>query len=38
MDRKLARRNIQFGVAMFVLLIALIVGTFAYAYIYLANV
>ena len=38
MDRKLARRNIQFGVAMFVLLFAMVAGTFAYAYIYLANV
>lgn len=38
MDRKLARRNIQFGVAMFVLLIALVVFTFAYAYVYLQNV
>ncbi len=38
MDRKLARRNIQFGVAMFVLMIAMVVGAFAYAYIYLANV
>lgn len=38
MDRKLARRNIQFGVAMFALLITMIAGTFAYAYVYLANV
>jgi len=37
-DKDLARRNMQFGWAMFGLLIALVAGTFLYASIYLARV
>ena len=38
MDRNLARKNLRMGWAMFVLLFALLAGTFAYAYYYLAHV
>ena len=35
MDRKLARKNIRFGVSLFVLLFALVGATFLWATIYL---
>jgi len=35
MDRKLARRNIRFGISLFILVLALIGATFAWASIYL---
>ena len=35
MDRRLARRNLRFGISLFVLLLALIGTTFAWASIYL---
>ena len=35
MDRKLARKNIRFGIALFVMLFALVGATFLWATIYL---
>jgi len=35
MDRKLARKNMRFGVSLFILLFALLGATFAWASIYL---
>ena len=35
MDRKLARKNIRFGVSLFIMLLALVGVTFAWASIYL---
>jgi len=35
MDRKLARRNIRFGVSFFILLMALMGATFVWATVYL---
>ena len=35
MDRKLARKNMQWGIAMFIVVLALIGATFAWATVYL---
>lgn len=38
MNKQLARRNMRFGVSLFILLIVLVVGAFAYAAAYKAFV
>ena len=35
MDRKLARKNIRFGVSLFIMLLALVGATFTWASVYL---
>ena len=38
MDRKLARRNMRFGISFFILVIALVGATFVWATIYLGAI